>query len=282
MRKLFLLLFVLGCRSDVLEKSEGNTSEQEVMEVQEQAIDKIEKIQKEEQELKGQLITPFPKPEHAEIIVRMQAGIPKWKKKVHHGWWECGKEVSSVEKEETTALRWAFRIVQLSWEHSDDDHKINPWGLAGIVANESGFDRCAVGPFLREWGYRKGAMKKKRGGAISHSVKEIERWLFDRKVIATVSKSGFDAGPMQELWRCNKARMCRSVFWTHNYPSISFESLFSMDVQFNWGVRELLRRARVNKTTRPWAYWRTGRNSEWYDKKITRWARMLGAKRGEI
>lgn len=291
MRKLFQKLFpklflriaivlLFACSSTAPEQSPEPKPAAEVVE-QPAPEEEKQPVEEPEEEVSS-VFKQFPNPDQADVIVRLQAGIPTWKEKVHHGWWECGVEVATEEQKKETALRWAYRVVQLSYEYSDDELTMNPWGVAGLVANESGFDRCAVGPFLREWGYKKGDMKKKRGGAISHSEEEIAKFLFQPKVIATVQKSGFDVGPMQELWRCNKLRECRSIFWPLHFSSVSFQRLFTMDYHFDSSVRELRRRARVNKTDRPWAYWRTGRRAEWYDKKLTRWAKMLGAKDGEI
>lgn len=216
------------------------------------------------------------------LVVRFQNGIQKWKMKIHNGWWECGEEYKTKDEKKDAALRWAVRIVQLSDKYSDESTYINPWGLLGLVANESGFDRCAVGPSIREWAYRSGAFTKQRGGAISHSVAQFKSWIFSKRVLLKIKRKGFDVGPMQELWTCNKKRRCRSIYWNKNEPSVDFSDMFTMTIQFDSGVKELRRRAKLNKTDRSWATWRNGRCLDWYDKKIVRWSRIMGSRKGEI
>lgn len=271
-----LLMLLVGC-STVPEKEKVEVEQTEQQETRNQPVK-----QTQDPEAVNSVFKQFPNAEQGDVILRMARGIPKWKETFHHGWWECGVQYKHDEEQKEAALIWAYRIVELANEYSDDEFTMNPWGIAGTVANESGFDKCALGEWLREWAYEEKAMKKKRGGAISHSIKELRPWLFKPKVLASYQRTGFDCGPMQELWKCNEEGFCRSIYWDRDTPSISFDKMFTMDIHFDWNVRELRRRARVNNTDRPWGTWRTGKYAKWYDKKVTRWARYMGAKKGEI
>jgi|GEM_PF-1772388 len=223
---------------------------------------------------------PFPRREHLIMIGRLSSGITKLKSR--SAWWECGKKYETKEEIEDAALEWAYRIVYLSWEYSDngssDGHIVNPWGVAGVAKNESGFDRCALGMFPRLWAYKEGTLKRSRLH-ISHTKDEIVAAMTSDKALAQWRKTGIDAAPLHELWWCGKEG-CRPKY-SPSLPAIGFEELFSLGKGFEYNVRQMKKRAIRHNTDRPWLYWR-GYKCEWYDKKITRWARQLGARSDEI
>jgi hypothetical protein len=92
----------------------------------------------------------------AVLIGRLARGIRKIGLAKGGGrWWECG-EVYDDTNENEAAFEWAYRIVTLAWEYSDvgsgNGYTMNPWEIAGVAANECGFDRCALGKYPRQWG----------------------------------------------------------------------------------------------------------------------------------
>jgi len=62
----------------------------------------------------------FPQEEHLRLIGRISKGVLKI---AHHKgagkWWNCG-EVVAPKDEQDLALKWAYRIVYLAWEYSDN------------------------------------------------------------------------------------------------------------------------------------------------------------------
>lgn len=229
--------------------------------------------------------TGFPNSEQVQLIGRQMQGVKKIAHKKGGGrWWSCGKVVEP-EEEDTLAMRWAYRIVYLAWEYSDngsnDGVTINPWGVFGTAANESGFDVCALGPWPRKWGYAHKTIQRRRL-CISHPYSEIKATMLHPKGIERWKTSGIDAAPLHQLWRCNEEGMCRPKFNRRDpLPPIPLDEVFSLGKGFEYNVRKMKKDAIDFKTDRPWQYW-PGYRSTRYDKKVTRWARKGGATKDEI
>ncbi len=228
-------------------------------------------------------VSGFPTPEQLVMIGRIAKGMIKIKGKRDLGqWWECGELYDSDKAKWDAALEWAYRVVYLSWEYSDNGSEggieINPWGVVGVAYNESGFDRCALGTWPRRWAYENGSLKRRRR-CISHTKEEIVKAMSSPAALKQWKKTGIDAAPLHELWKCEKDG-CRPRF-NRSLPKIGFDEVFSLGKGFEYNVRQMERRAKWNKTARPWLYWR-GYKCQWYDDKVTRWARIMGAEKGEI
>jgi hypothetical protein len=197
-------------------------------------------------------------------------------------WWECGRAYEEAE-EADAAIEWAHRIVWLASEYSDrgsvNGIQLNPWEIAGVAANECGFDRCALGKYPRMWGYQHGTLKRSRL-CISHTYEDIERTLNDPRGATQFNTSGLDGAPMHVLWRCEKG-MCRPKFNREQLPPIPMSEVFSLGMGFEYNVREFKKRAIDHRTSTPSLYWK-GYKCEWYYEKIVNWAKRLGAKKGEI
>lgn len=197
-------------------------------------------------------------------------------------WWECGRAYE--ESEETdAAIEWAHRIVWLASEYSDrgsvNGIQLNPWEIAGVAANECGFDRCALGKWPRVWGYTHGTLKRSRL-SISYKYEDIEKTLNDPRGATQFNTSGLDGAPLHVLWRCDKG-MCRPKFNKEQLPPIPMREVFSLGMGFEYNVREFKKRAIDHRTSTPSLYWK-GYKCEWYYEKIVNWAKRLGAKKGEI
>lgn len=206
--------------------------------------------------------------EQLKIVGRLAEGIVKYK---GGSWWECGEEMVQQEEIEDRALFYAYEIVRAADEVSDDgddpEFVLNPWGLAGVIRNESQFDRCALGTHPRRTAYRLGLLKKQRL-CISHSEEDILAVVQNEDMNTYYKKSGFDLGTAQLLSR----------FYSNPHD---FKTMISVRGSTSEAAYHMRKRGRLFGTKRPWLYWR-GYRCEWYDEKISRWARQLGAKPGEI
>lgn len=226
--------------------------------------------------IEGESIVPeeAPKPrksyskEYLMKVGRLAKGIRRWHRVRNHGmWWECGMLYSDVGQH-NRALEWAKAIVDDVEEvNRSARYKFSFWGVAATIANESGFDSCALGLNPRKRAYQLGILKKQKQG-ISHTREDVIRVVTHPKMIRWFSATGVDIGAMQLLSR----------LWPENY---SIPDMLVMENAVDVGVAEMARRARVHASTQPWAYWR-GRYTEWYRLKIIGRARILGATKFEV
>jgi len=203
-----------------------------------------------------------------QIVGRLAEGIVRFK---DGQWWECGEKLSSGEIEDR-AVVYAYEIVRAAGEVSDAPDKeggfvLNPWGLAGVIRNESQFDRCALGTHPRKTAYRLGLLERRKR-CISHTEKEILDVVRSDDMNAYYKRTGFDLGTAQLLSR----------FYANPRD---FEYMISLRGGTTEAAYQMRKRGRMFKTERPWLYWR-GYHCEWYDEKISRWARQLGATSSEI
>ena len=214
------------------------------------------------------VIPGFPDKHQLKIIGRLVDGIVKYKQ---GSWWECGRLMTEEEEIQGRAMFYAYEIVRAADEVSDDGDDpqfvLNPWGLAGVIRNESQFDRCALGTHPRKRAYKIGLIKRQRR-CISHTEEEILSVVQSKNMQAYYKKSGFDLGTAQLLSRF------------YSDPK-DFKTMVSVRGSTTEAAFHMRKRGRVFKTKRPWLYWR-GYRCEWYDEKVTRWAKQLGAKPGEI
>lgn len=216
-------------------------------------------------------LDPFPSEEHLRVIGKMADGIAKVKLR-QGGWWECGIFYDDENDVREKAMLYAYTIVKASYEVSDpvyykDGWMMNPWGFAGMVWNESSFDRCAFGLHPRMKAYELGLIKRSKL-TFSHTEAEVLSAVRSDKMQEHFNKTGFDLGVAQLLSRF--------------YPRPKdYENMLSLHGGTMEGARTMRDHARHYKTTRPWRYW-PGYKAEWYDEKVTRWARMLGASKEDI
>jgi hypothetical protein len=200
--------------------------------------------------------------EDVRIVGRMSRGlVQSWVNLRNRGlWFECGIRYESEEEKEEAATAWAFHIV-----HAARKRGINPWGLAGTIANESNFDRCAIGYHPRKWAVRKHMLKRKRR-TISYSAEEIMAVYRSIAAKRRWRDTGWDAGPCQLL--------------SKYYPG-SIEDMFTLTRGIDICAMEMHSRQEMYRSNRGWRWWR-GAETAWYDNKITRYARRIGARRDEI
>ncbi len=235
------------------------------------------------------LLPPAPVPPSADLVARarlvgrLSLGVERIGRMKGGGrWWECG-EIYDDAGARGAAIAWASRIVALAADYSDHGstggRTINPWGVAGTAANESGFDRCALGKWPRRWAYERDYLPKPLR-SISYTFAQIEYVLTRPDGAERWATVGFDAAPLHELWRCREGR-CAPKFNPEGLPPLALAEVFSLGRGFEYDVRKLKKIAIQQRTDRPWLFWR-GYRAEWYDEKVTRWARLMGARRGEI
>jgi len=212
----------------------------------------------------------FPSKEQLKIIGRMADGIASFKIS-QGGWWECGEHLTDASAIKDRAAAYAFVIVKAAWEVSDPVENetpfvLNPWGMAGTIFNESKFDRCALGAYPRKVAYEIGLLKRSKL-TLSHKEEDVLRVVRSKEMAEYFKHSGFDLGATQLLSR----------FWDNPRD---FETMISLQ-GIEFGAQVMMRRGRFYKTDRPWLYW-PGKKSDWYDAKVKRWAKLLGARDAEI
>jgi hypothetical protein len=196
------------------------------------------------------------------LVGRMSEGIvTNWVEKRNRGiWFECGLQYETCDDKKEAATRWAYHIIQ-----SALSHHVNPWGLAGTIANESNFDRCAIGYHPRKWAVRKQMLKRKRR-TISYSAAEVIAVYRSIAAKRRWHQTGWDAGPCQLL--------------SKYYPG-DISDMFSLSRGVDICAIELHARDEMYRTHRGWRWWR-GTETAWYDARVTRFARKIGARRDEI
>lgn len=206
--------------------------------------------------------------EEVKEIAVLAKGILRWHKKRNRGfWWECGV-LRKEEDMESRSMYWAYIIFDaVKLENERSRFKFSFWGVVGTIANESNFDPCALGIHPRRKAYEMGILKKNKR-SISHTREDLLRVLKNPKFMRWFSRSGVDIGVLQVL----------SSLWPENY---SWGQMLDEKVSLEIGVSEMAKRARIWKTKKPWAYWR-GHYVLWYDEKISKRARYMGASVGDI
>jgi hypothetical protein len=236
------------------------------------------------QTTKNTIKREFPNKEQLKLIGRLSEGIKKVALLKGGGkWWNCG-ETYPDEEVNNAAMKWAYRIVYLAWDYSDkvdaDGIQINPWGIAGTAANESGFDVCALGPWPRKWAYKNKIIKQRRR-CISHPYAEIKKTMLHPKGVQRWKISGIDAAPLHLLWLCNEKGMCQPKFNWDKLPAIPLKEVFSLGKGFEYNVRRMRMYARQYRTDAPWTYW-PGHKATWYHRKVVKWAHKMGATTKDI
>jgi len=230
-------------------------------------------------------------------------------------WETCGKKIPD-EQIVPRAYEWAEEIIKILDNVKEDTGvAINPWGAFATIANESGFNECALNYASRLWASRhmgrelitetwKGKTITRK---VSKKVVKKFRQSYDRdtvwrilhhedyakgKVLVKNKRKGterwvhthnkFDGGPMQ--MRFSVKRLTRD----------KFDELTSFPSGITLGFQEMARRALGSKRQqrkktihpRPWQLWpgtkATVERIRRYDRKITKVARWLGARRDEI
>lgn len=214
----------------------------------------------------------FPSEEQLRLIGRLAVGLENWKRS-QGGWWYCGEFMEARDPRlADLAVILAYNLVRSAAEVSEDPDKVedafilNVWGMAGTIANESRFDACALGLYPRKWAYSEGLLEPRRT-CISHTLEEVLSVVNNDEAELYFKRSGFDLGFCQVLSRF--------------YREVPPEKALSINGGMEICAREMKIRAMRHTTNRPWLFWR-GSATPWYDAKIKKWARMLGATAEEI
>ena len=174
--------------------------------------------------------------------------------------WFCGEPYTG-EAAVDLAIEVAWHIVVES-----EKNKLNPWGVAGLASNESGFDLCSLGTYPRLAAYDLGILKRKKL-TLSHSREEIERSISDPRMVSKFR--AYDLGLLQTLdiyyrrdrrYQGERGRAKDLITWEG----------------FSWQVGHLRRLGERHHTHEPWLYW-PGYRAEWKREKVRRFAKQLGA-----
>ncbi len=236
------------------------------------------------------LAVPIMRPGDEALRERLAAGITKWVTVRDHRrekavvWNECGERIKQEDVQEN-ALEWADQLIRAANTSATlYGWRINLWGVMGTIANESCFDRCAIGGHTRKWAYKKGFLKAKRFTWISHTKEDIMKLVSQRQW--KKKWKWVDAGALQVLWK----RIYRGPL----------ENMLTLNPGLDIGIQEMQRRSngslayinprsrkRLSKLyKRSWRLWPgqalEAARSIAYDTKITKFARRMGASRTEI
>lgn len=192
------------------------------------------------------------------LVGQLSDGI---RKLAGDNWYVCGEKLSGLEAIEYSLMIANAIILNMRSTGLD----VNPFGIAATMYNESGFDHCAIGLHPRKWGQAHGMFPKKKR-TISMDSDKVIAFINNPLAKKAFRKTGFDLGLCQILSRF--------------YPDEESEM-----VTVGNGIRicviEMASRAKMYKTNMPWLYWR-GKKTEWYRKKIRRWARSMGLKKSTV
>ncbi|MBN2802799.1 MAG: hypothetical protein JXR91_06880 [Deltaproteobacteria bacterium] len=213
------------------------------------------------------IVDPFiPDAKELKTIERLAKGIHTWKTtRENGGWWECGTFIPAGRQTEDKAIILAYNLVKAAAKYSDDKYKVNVWGLAGTMSNESSFDRCAVGYHFRKWAIDKNLIQQRKR-TISYGENELMNAMTSPRARGWFKTTGVDVGYCQLLTR----------FYDGEIIDMMQEST-GVDIcaqQFRY-------RSEVLHTKRPWKWWR-GFKAKWYDDRVTRRALEFGAVEDEI
>lgn len=173
----------------------------------------------------------------------------------------CGNELSTEESREH------LLSIVANLAASMDRHrlKVSPMGILSTMLNESRFDTCALGTHPRKWAQKNGLLRKNIR-SISYTKGEILGVIDSPSAKRHFRKSGFDLGLCQVLSR---------FYDGDNSDMLDLSS--SVDIC----VIEMKYRSELYRTKTPWLYWR-GTRTDWYQRKIRRLAKRIGATRDEI
>lgn len=206
-------------------------------------------------------------------------------------WTICGEEVAQ-DKLMDRALDLAQKILMVVGTYKvEATERVNVWGFAAVIANESGFDYCAVDGQTRTRLYTLGWLRRSPL-TLSHqrevlikilTSKAWKRYVRETNAIPGMRRLGTDLGFGQ-----------RRVY-SDMITRAQLEQIFDEDNGLMTTYEEMVRRARMYgpgpKETmplysRPWRLWPGGGPSEAlskrYDRRISVVAKRLGATKQEF
>jgi hypothetical protein len=197
-------------------------------------------------------------------VQRFARGILAWKNGEGNGvWFECGRQYTKAEMEEA-AQEYGQHIIRVSRFFN-----INPWGIATTIAKESGFDRCAVGKFTRDWARSKGLLPgripKHYRRTISHAKDDVLKALDDAE--------------WRRNWRNVDLGLCQILY--PRYYRGDPADLLSIEPGLDIQVKLMKTWENTYNTDKPWLFW-LGHYSTKRQAELQRLARLMGAKKVEI
>jgi len=218
----------------------------------------------------------FPTEYEKDVIARLEEGIYRAKLHPESGepyWFECGEKYTK-EAAKNRAHEWAYHIVRAVHYASDnpyvnlDPYMLNVWKVAGTINNESGFDECTMGLFVRKYGIKAKIIEPKKL-TVSYTREEVLKVANDPRTQWAFKDTGLDLGPLQVL---------------DKYIDISIEDMLTIENGLYAQVEHMKQRGVQHDTDMPWLTWPNFRISEngWYDEKISKRAKKLGAYDWEI
>lgn len=198
-------------------------------------------------------------PTYDDVVHYLANGILVRKNRRDGGrWFECGKLYETEEAMRHAAYDWASEIYKqqqsITYSYKPKGKKrrrikIGLVGLVGTIANESNFDRCAIGPSSRIWAlqnryYGEKILPEKRPH-LSYYKEEIMAILENPKWRRM--KGLADLGPGQIVWGPKKKRSI--------YKGDDPENLLTLRPGIRLVVEEMARRGKRYNTRHPWAHW---------------------------
>jgi hypothetical protein len=161
-------------------------------------------------------------------------------------WYQCGKKVPHEE--------WYDRASELAEAclYSARPRGIDAVGQLATWQQESRLDPCALGPYPRKWGIRKGLLKKKC--TLSYTKEEVKKVVEDPRFKASFRSADLGLGQQLHPW------------YTHGATLDELLSIAGAEVT----AKELEERGKRWRTDEPWITW-PGHKSKARKRKIEWW-----------
>jgi len=229
-------------------------------------------------------------------------------------WERCGKEVPSDEVVSEAAMWSAVFLDALDRVEEEDGITLNTWGAFATMANESGFNECAMNYAARVWAAnhvgKELITETWKGKTVTRKVEKPVvdkfRQTYDRDTVWRIlhhddyatakakiknkKTGGYKTVNLRNKFDGGSWQMRKSV---KSLSREEFDALTSVVPGVYLGAKEMARRAvwwskkyRDRVHPRPWMLWPGTQiplsKKMWYDKKITSVARWLGATKEEI
>lgn len=188
--------------------------------------------------------------------------IAKWKRNRDRGvWWECG-ERHTLDEFEGIALEWA-QAVNHAYNNtsyklrSGKVVKVNKAEAIGIMMRETRLDRCAVGPYPREFAYKNNIIQRRKG-SLSHTMEEIKTIFTHRRFQGRLA----DIGPGQIVKRIGRGK--EHIKWG------TVKNFLSLDPGVQLVFDELADRGQMYSTRTPSNKWPGNGENTWYTNHVLR------------
>jgi len=201
--------------------------------------------------------------------LELSNAIVKYVRYVNKGYWtECGVTYTKHSEKRKAATEWAVAINKAHKATTYKVHKrskprhLNLVAVMGLLIQESGLDRCAVGPYPRKYAHKHNLLPKVNGKRVlSHSLNTWKKVFTHPRFKNRLA----DLGPGQIVKRVG----------TSNFKWADVRKYMSLTPGIQIVFTELAHRGTLYHTTTPTNYWPGNMPSRGYTDKIRKHANKL-------